>query len=61
MAGQVIPLTDLASMGVMLDAASSSLPPNAFSNVSNVRFNAGAVRKMEGELAISLTTVLHQE
>ena len=55
MAGQVIPLTDLASMGVMLDAASSSLPPNAFSNVSNVRFNAGAVRKMEGELAISLT------
>ncbi len=56
MAGQVIPLTDLASMGVMLDAASSSLPPNAFSNVSNVRFNAGAVRKMEGELAISLTS-----
>jgi len=55
MAGQVIPLTDLAAMGVMLDASSSSLPPNAFSNVSNVRFNAGAVRKMEGELAISLT------
>lgn len=56
MAGQVIPLTDLASMGVMLDASSSSLPPNAFSDVSNVRFNAGAVRKMEGELAISLTS-----
>ena len=55
MAGQVIPITDLASMGVMLDTSSSSLPPNAFSNVSNVRFNAGAVRKMEGELAISLT------
>lgn len=55
MTGQVIPITDLASMGVMLDASSSSLPANAFSNVSNVRFNAGAVRKMEGELAISLT------
>ena len=55
MAGQVIPITDLASLGVMLDASSSALPPNAFSNVSNVRFNAGAVRKMEGELAISLT------
>ena len=55
MAGQVIPLTELAAMGVMLDASSSALPPNAFSDVSNVRFNAGAVRKMEGELAISLT------
>ena len=55
MAGQVIPITDLASAGVILDAPSISLPPNGFSDVSNVRFNAGAVRKMEGELAISLT------
>ena len=55
MAGQVIPITDLASAGVVLDAPSISLPPNGFSDVSNVRFNAGAVRKMEGELAISLT------
>ena len=55
MTGQVIPITDLASAGVILDAPSISLPPNGFSDVSNVRFNAGAVRKMEGELAISLT------
>ena len=56
MAGQVIPLTDLASMGVMLDASSSSLPPNAFSDVSNVRFSDCAVRTTEGELAMSVAT-----
>ena len=49
MPGQVIPIQDLASTGVILDTPSVSLPPNAFSNVENVRFHDGAVRKMTGE------------
>ena len=49
---QVIPVTDLASAGVVMDTPSVSLPPNVFSSVSNVRFRDGAIRKMEGESEI---------
>ena len=46
---QVLPITDIASLGVIEDTPSFSLPPNAFSDVQNVRFRDGAVRKMLGE------------
>ena len=49
MPNQVLPITDLAKAGVIMDSPAVSLPPNVFSNVENVRFRDGAIRKMEGE------------
>ena len=36
-------------MGLIKDTPSIALPPNAFSDVLNVRFNNGGVNKIEGE------------
>ena len=56
MPNQVLPITDLAKAGVIMDTPAVSLPPNVFSNVENVRFRDGAIRKMEGETTLfSLT------
>lgn len=52
MAGQVLPITQLDQTGVILDTPPAALPPNAFSDVRNVRFKDGAVKKMEGEVNI---------
>ena len=49
---QVLPITDLAKAGVIMDLPSVSLPPNVFSDCRNVRFRDGAIRKMEGEQEI---------
>ena len=49
---QVVPIRQLADVGVILDTPPVSLPPNAFTNAKNVRFRDGAVRKMEGEVDI---------
>ena len=49
---EVIPITGLDQVGVIADSPPVSLPPNAFSDVRNVRFKDGAVRKMEGEVNI---------
>ena len=46
---QVLPIQDIAKAGVIVDAPSVSLPPNVFSDCLNIRFDDGAVRKMEGE------------
>ena len=46
---QVLPITDLAKSGVIEDTPAVSLPPNVFSDVRNVRFHDGTIRKMEGE------------
>ena len=46
---QVLPITDIASLGVIQDTPNYSLPPNAFSDVQNVRFRDNAIRKMTGE------------
>ena len=54
MPDQVIPITDLAAIGLVQDTPSASLPPNAFSNCQNVRFKDGAIRKFPSEAAISL-------
>ena len=52
MASQVLPINQLADVGVILDTPAAALPPNAFSDASNVRFRDGAARKMEGEVNI---------
>ena len=52
MPDQVVPVTQVASTGVILDTPPVALPPNAFTNARNVRFRDGAVRKMEGEVDI---------
>ena len=49
---QVLPITDLAKAGVIMDTPAVSLPPNVFSDCRNVRFRDGAIRKMEGEQEI---------
>ena len=49
---EVVPITGLDQIGVIADSPPVSLPPNAFSDVRNVRFKDGAVRKMEGEVNI---------
>ena len=52
MPNEIVPITNLADTGVILDTPPVSLPPNAFTNARNVRFKDGAVRKMEGEVDI---------
>ena len=42
---QIIPITDLASAGLVLDTPAVSLPPNVFSDVNNVRFRNGSIKR----------------
>lgn len=60
MAEQVLPISQLHTMGLIKDTPPIALPPNAFSDVLNVRFNNGGVNKIEGErnLFSSLTGVI---
>ena len=51
MATEILPVGDLAAFGLIEDTPSAALPPNAFSDVLNVRFLDGAVRKFPGESA----------
>ena len=51
MATEILPVGDLAAFGLVQDTPSAALPPNAFSDVLNVRFLDGAVRKFPGESA----------
>ena len=51
MATEILPVGDLAAFGLVEDTPSAALPPNAFSDVLNVRFLDGAVRKFPGESA----------
>lgn len=53
MASQIIPINDIASAGVVKDMPAASLAQNIFTDCLNVRFRDGAVRKMEGEEAIT--------
>lgn len=41
----IVPVRSLAERGLILDAPAFDLPPNAFSNGSNVRFRDGAARR----------------
>lgn len=53
MAENILPVTDLASQGVVIDTPPVALAQNIFTDVKNVRFKDGAVRKMEGELLLN--------
>ena len=53
MAEQTISVIDLASQGVVIDTPPVALAPNVFTNVRNVRFKDGAVRKISGELLLN--------
>jgi len=50
---EVVTITDLASKGVVIDTPPASLPSNIFTDVRNVRFKDGAVRKIEGEVLLN--------
>ena len=52
MANQVLPIQQMDQIGVIKDTPPVALPPNAFSDVRNVRFKDGAISKMEGEINI---------
>ena len=49
MAEQVVPINALHKIGLVKDTPAIALPPNAFSDVLNVRFNNGCVEKLPGE------------
>jgi len=53
MAEDVVSVTDVASQGVVIDTPPVTLNSNVFTDVRNVRFKDGAVRKMEGELLLN--------
>ena len=46
-------IVDIASKGVVKDTPPIALAPNIFTDVRNVRFKDGAIRKMEGELLLN--------
>ena len=56
MAEEVISVVDIASKGVVFDTPPVALAQNIFTDVKNVRFKDGAVRKMSGELLLNNTT-----
>ena len=58
---QIIPITDLASAGLVQDTPAVSLPPNVFSEVQNVRFRDGAVKRFPSDVdkLTSLTNVVY--
>lgn len=56
MAEETISVTDIASQGVVIDTPPVALAPNIFTDVRNVRFKDGAVRKITGELLLNNIT-----
>lgn len=53
MAEEIISVTDIASQGVVIDTPPVALSPNVFTDVRNIRFKDGAVRKITGELLLN--------
>ncbi len=56
MANNVLPINDLAKVGLVFDTPPVALPANAFTDGKNIRFKDGAVRKMEGEVLLNNIT-----
>lgn len=56
---QIIPITDLASAGLVQDTPAVSLPPNVFSDVKNVRFSGKGIKRFPSDVdkLLSLTNV----
>ena len=52
MVDDVVPVTQLDTVGLIEDIPPVSLPPNAISDCRNVRFRDGAVHKMQGDIDI---------
>jgi hypothetical protein len=52
----IINVVDIASKGVVIDTPPIALSPNIFSDVRNVRFKDGAIKKIEGELLLNNIT-----
>jgi len=53
MAEDTISITDIATQGVVIDTPPVALSANVFTDVRNVRFKDGAVRKITGELLLN--------
>jgi hypothetical protein len=53
MAEEIISVVDIASKGVVVDTPPVALAQNIFTDVKNIRFKDGAVRKIEGELLLN--------
>lgn len=61
MPNEIIPIDGLASVGLIEDMPSVALPPNAFSDISNLRLRDGAIKKFPGyeTLKSSLSQVVY--
>ena len=53
MAEDTISITDIATQGVVIDTPPVALSANVFTDVRNIRFKDGAVRKITGELLLN--------
>lgn len=49
---QVVPIENIDKIGFVADSPAIALPPGAFSDVLNVRFDNGAIRKVKGYVEI---------
>jgi hypothetical protein len=49
----IISVVDVAKMGVVIDTPPVALAPNIMTDVRNVRFKDGAIRKIEGEILLT--------
>ena len=52
MPNQVIPIEGIDKLGFIADTPAVNLPPGAWSDVNNVRFNDGAIRKFLGHIGV---------
>ena len=61
MPNQILPISGLAEAGLIEDTPSIALPPNAFSDVLNVRFKNNSITKFEADeiLMSGLTNVVY--
>ena len=55
-ADNIISVVEIATKGVVIDTPPIALSPNIFTDVRNVRFKDGAIRKIEGELQLNVIT-----
>ena len=49
---QIIPIEGIDKLGLIADQPAVNIPPGAWSDVSNVRFDDGAIRKIKGHIEI---------
>ena len=56
MAEDTISVVDIASQGVVIDTPPVALAPNVFTDVRNIRFKDGAIRKITGEILLNNIT-----